>query len=452
MIAAMVASMPFTVFAEDPEYGNFNADGLGPALKLNDGYTEKVGTLFTTVAPATRIAVSCPSWGDEVGTVTASLYKWDTDYETTVKSEPVKRETIQDYPTNTFVGLKFDKGSPLAAGTYFLEFTDAKDSNGTGAGVRLSQQWEGQAVFINGYYAPRTSLRMVVDYTTAVSGNVYGALPDFPKPRPAIEGSGTKPAGDYIMMTEDDNADALALSGHYVEGTVTDDGTLLLTVDTTNNDPYYEIKFAMVGLNDLVSCEEYPVMAMSVRVKGKISNGGGEAFMYTSSVAGATVGYTGIVSYDYSTDDWQTIYVDAAMNARFRENAENGDTWEGLRFDVLAGRGDGDPMTVEIRWIAFFESVDAAVNFDGTFEAKEEKPTAEPSDATEAPAEEPTTAPTEAPAADPTTAPTEAPTEAPSEAPAKEEKEGCGSVITGGAALVAVMTGGVLLLGKKKRK
>ena len=68
--------------------------------------------------------------------------------------------------------------------------------------------------------------------------------------------------------------------------------------------------------------------------------------------------------------------------------------------------------------------------------------------------EAPTAAPTDAPTAAPTDAPAEAPTEAPSEETAEatnapEESGGCGSVIGGGAAMIAVLAGAMLVLKKK---
>ncbi len=77
--------------------------------------------------------------------------------------------------------------------------------------------------------------------------------------------------------------------------------------------------------------------------------------------------------------------------------------------------------------------------------------TADPNAATEAPTDEPTEAPTEEPTAAPTDEPTTAPTQAPTAAPttAPVEESGCGSVVSGAAAIFALMGVAVAMLKKR---
>ena len=436
-VMLMATMLPFSVFAAE-ENGNFNAPDVNTPQSLLQ--LSEIGSVFTTVAPATRVAVGCPSWSDNIGCLTVTLYKWDTDYETTVKGEPVRTQEFVDYEDNSMLGFTFEGDDLLPAGSYYIEVSDGYDDGGSGVGVWSGPAWPGQAVFVNGVYNSAMCLRMAVDYETEPEGERYGELPKFDDNPNGMGGDSKWPAPLYIDMTKDDNADTFSGTGTGVEGTVTEDGTLLLTVDSGVVDSQYPMDFNLIGLGDEISCKDYPFMAMRVRITSNYDAGNGEVFFYTSSQPGAAGGYSVAVPYDYKTDGWQTIIADGNGSPMFVTNAiDNDDCWTGMRFDVI-NAPTTDVITMEIAWIAFFQNKDAALAFDGDFGS--------------VPTPEPTEAPT--PTAEPTATP--APTEAPAsdaeatKAPAAEEDKGCGSVITGSVAIVAMMAGGVLLLGKKKRK
>lgn len=444
LLAVMLTAtmLPFCVFAVDGDAndtdgydGNFNPPNTGSAQNLSDGSIDTLGALFTTVGPTTRIAVGCPSWNDNIGSLTVTLWKWNTDYETTKKDDPIQKQEFVDFEDNEHLG--FDFSPALAAGTYFIEVSDGyDDGGGLGVGVWGGPKWPGQAVFVNGEYNDAMSIRMTVNYETQPEGEVYGELPEFDKPKSPLGGDGMLPYPGYVVMKEDGNADALAIVGTGIEGSVTEEGNLLLTVAPGGDDPQYGVDFSIVGLRDTVPCKEYPVLALRVKCLDSETLDG-EIFFYTTTVPGAAGGYSGQVVYDHENSDWQTVYVDGRANPKFVENALNGDVWQGIRFDVLTD-GPQEEFKLEVAWMAFFESTEAAMAFDGDFSAL---PTAEP---TEAPT--PTPEATATPAATPTAAPTTAPTTAPT-----EEKGGCGSVISGSFAVVAVAAGSALLLRKKRR-
>lgn len=436
-IAVMLAltALPFTAFA-DEERGNFCPTLCDTAQDMRE--LETAGALFTTVGPATRIAVGCPSYSNDFGALTVALYKWDTDYETTVKGEALNKQEFVDFKDNAMLGFTFEE--PLAAGSYYLEVSDGYDESGSGVGVWSGMAWPGQAVFVNGVYSPALSLRMTVDYVTEPEGERYGALPEVETDGNKMGGDSPYPAPYYIIMNQDGNADAFTDSSGSkgIEGTVSEDGNLLLTVGSGVEDSQYPMDFAMTGIAGEVSCKDYPFMALRIKITSGYNAGNGEVFLMTTSQGGAKPGYSVAVPYDYGTDDWQTAIVNGNGCPGFVTNAlENEDCWLGMRYDVI-NQVTQDALTVEVAWIAFFQSEEAALAFDGDFSAL---PTAEP---TEAPT--PTAEPTEAPTAAPTTAPTSAPTTAPA-----EEKGGCGSVMTGSIAVLAILAGGAMLLGKKRR-
>lgn len=66
-------------------------------------------------------SVNCPSWGNNFGSLTLKLYKWDTNYSTKVANAPVKIKTIKDYANNAFLKLVFDL---QMSGEYYWELSD----------------------------------------------------------------------------------------------------------------------------------------------------------------------------------------------------------------------------------------------------------------------------------------------------------------------------------------
>ena len=126
-----------------------NKDAERNAVKVGDGggFTS-IGVKFTAEFIMTGIALECPSWSDDVGTMVFKIYKWDTDYATTVAGAPVlvDAETFVDYPDNATVEVMF---SPeIEPGTYLWEFSEGKD--GVGIWASKTHGADGLEFFKNG--------------------------------------------------------------------------------------------------------------------------------------------------------------------------------------------------------------------------------------------------------------------------------------------------------------
>ncbi len=50
----------------------------------------------------TNVTVRCHSWGNNKGSITFTLYKWDTNYETTKKGKPIAQQTFVDYTDSQY--------------------------------------------------------------------------------------------------------------------------------------------------------------------------------------------------------------------------------------------------------------------------------------------------------------------------------------------------------------
>jgi len=81
------------------------------------------GLKFTSDSSFVGVDACCPSWGNNIGDLTLKLYKWNTDYATTVASTPIAESTFVNFNDNARLRLNF---SPQPAGQYYWEL-----SNGT---------------------------------------------------------------------------------------------------------------------------------------------------------------------------------------------------------------------------------------------------------------------------------------------------------------------------------
>ncbi|MEN8155781.1 MAG: FlgD immunoglobulin-like domain containing protein [Bacteroidota bacterium] len=92
---------------------------------LEDFPTEDVaGMKFTASASFTNIDVNCPSWANNIGNLTLSLYTWEGDYASSVSGDPLASQTHEDFTDNAFLGVGFPE---LGPGEYVWELTEASE-------------------------------------------------------------------------------------------------------------------------------------------------------------------------------------------------------------------------------------------------------------------------------------------------------------------------------------
>lgn len=68
-------------------------------------------------APFNKFTLCMPTWGDKTVSLTLSLYKWDTDFDTTRTKAPVATKKIEKHPDNGHALLSFDE---QPAGEYLI--------------------------------------------------------------------------------------------------------------------------------------------------------------------------------------------------------------------------------------------------------------------------------------------------------------------------------------------
>ncbi len=89
--------------------------------------SDAAGLKFSASSAFTNIAVSCPSWSNDIGNLTLSVYEWNGDYTTSVFHEPLYTETFVDFPDNTYLDMEFDT---LDAGDYVWELNEGTEMVG----------------------------------------------------------------------------------------------------------------------------------------------------------------------------------------------------------------------------------------------------------------------------------------------------------------------------------
>lgn len=81
------------------------------------GEHDEYGCRFYAAAPFDAVSVSCPSYSDNIGSLTFSLYRWDGNYIATRLAPAVAAETYVDFNDNATLTMSFDE---CGTGEYLL--------------------------------------------------------------------------------------------------------------------------------------------------------------------------------------------------------------------------------------------------------------------------------------------------------------------------------------------
>ncbi len=107
---------PYSLMAAD--------SSIGVHFKVAEGFLED-------------FSICCPSWSNDIGSLTMRVYKWNTDYASTVAGTPAAEETFVDYADNDWLIMYFnaDGAKGLEAGEYLVTLGDGVDESGSGVGL-----------------------------------------------------------------------------------------------------------------------------------------------------------------------------------------------------------------------------------------------------------------------------------------------------------------------------
>ncbi len=111
--------------------------------------------------PADMVAVGTPlmNLNGEVGTLTLTLYAFDTDYTTTLASKPILTSSFSDFSDHSYAELAYKRRQGIPAGEYLLVISEASQVSVQTAGAH-----EGQVLYRDGAYVADASLLLTITY------------------------------------------------------------------------------------------------------------------------------------------------------------------------------------------------------------------------------------------------------------------------------------------------
>ncbi len=136
-------------------------------LKAKPGDTAALR--FTADSSFLAIDVHCPSWSNNIGNLTLTLYKWNSSYNTTIAGNPIAQKTFENFNDNAWLKLTFNPQEP---GEYLWVLSDPTEV----VGVWKNANSKNQATsYFNGlpvsgdyecgiYIAPDSTRRDIIPY------------------------------------------------------------------------------------------------------------------------------------------------------------------------------------------------------------------------------------------------------------------------------------------------
>lgn len=106
-------------------YENFTRTGDHSAVSIAG--TNVAAQKFTTTKDFHGVQVLIPTWHSTTSGGTLKLFKWNTDYNTTVSGTPLATQAFSNIPDNSYINLDTQT---LYAGTYVWTFSNAVNSVG----------------------------------------------------------------------------------------------------------------------------------------------------------------------------------------------------------------------------------------------------------------------------------------------------------------------------------
>ena len=122
-----------------------NGHGNGTHINLKEGNT--VAVLVNAKTQLTGGSFYLSSYGNNTGTVTFDVYRWDTDYKTTLKGRKLATDSAVDFTDNTIFNAAFDG---LDTGYYLIVINGTSPADDHGVAVWTRGPVPSSITFVNG--------------------------------------------------------------------------------------------------------------------------------------------------------------------------------------------------------------------------------------------------------------------------------------------------------------
>ena len=196
-LTLLFTAIPFTVAGEDNIASDkatvvkaFDSAALSSHSAKQVGEGSTLGLRLSYGAPFNKVTVCMPTWSTTDSSATLALYKWNTDYETSIAGEPVSSKKFEPLRDNAHNALSFDE---QPAGEYVLVIKDVKGQVGV---------WQMSPATVNGY-AYDGAIETQVDWEVNVTFTKTPKVPflEMSSVTEAIDGNHTAP--DEYVIPED---------------------------------------------------------------------------------------------------------------------------------------------------------------------------------------------------------------------------------------------------------
>ena len=145
----------------------FHGEGRNP-VEVKGNYAVQ----FATTAKFESLSMDCPSWSNNLGNLTFSLYRWNTNYETTLKGSAAASHEFVNYKDNATLTFKFDE---MEAGEYLLLIENTSEDPKEQVGLYADNQAFAYAKNYQDGSEVQTAAWLKVQYTEEVE-NKYGKI------------------------------------------------------------------------------------------------------------------------------------------------------------------------------------------------------------------------------------------------------------------------------------
>ena len=202
LLAAAAAMLP--VFSDDSNIVSDSPvtlkafDPAEVATHTPRQFTEDtpIGIRLGLGAPFRKFTLCMPTWGDKTVSLTLSLYKWDTDFDTSRAASPVATRRVENHPDNGHAALEFEE---QPAGEYLICIDEF-------SGGRLGAWQMSEAV--SHAYTYENGMEKAASWEISVSFTKTPADPFLPleSTKDAIDGKHTAPEewempADHLVNT-----------------------------------------------------------------------------------------------------------------------------------------------------------------------------------------------------------------------------------------------------------
>lgn len=157
--------------------------GLGVNLSPTTGtikdemLTDSLATQFFATTTFNKLDVNCVSYGNNIGRLTFTLYRWMGSYYATLESEPVATKEYVDFNDNSV--LSFPLQEALPDGEYLIVLTSENPDEGVG--VYTNEDTDASDLktrfYKNDEVVEGSGMYMAIHYTKTPT-NVAGPLQD----------------------------------------------------------------------------------------------------------------------------------------------------------------------------------------------------------------------------------------------------------------------------------